>query len=153
MDAPNDNFANTISGLLRKRANLLTEAARLRDRIAEIRNDISALDRTLGAFGYKGDLDAQMPRQKREVIFGQGELTNALMRELRDAEGPMTSRDLARSVVALRGDDIRDRKLLTEITRRASKALRVQRTRGHVRSSIDPLGNLLWSWRAPGRAD
>ena len=147
MDIPNDGFANTISGLLRKRTDLLTEAQRLRDRIAEIKNDLSALDRTLGALGYEGDLDAQMPRQKREVIFGQGELTTALMRELRFADEPVTSRDLARSVLTLSGSDIRDRKLLTEVTRRVSKALRVQRERGRVRSSVDAIGNLAWSAR------
>ena len=87
------------------------EAERLRDRLAEIKNDIDALDRTLGTFGYAGDLDAAMPRQKREVIFGRGELSRALMRELRDADGPLTSRELAQSIVALKGD-ARDRKLL-----------------------------------------
>lgn len=143
MNASDDGFANTISGLLRKRGDLLTEAERLRDRIAEIKNDLSAIDRTLGALGYRGDLDAQMPRQRRQAIFGQGELTSALMRELRDADGPMTSRELARSVLTLKGDDIRDRKLLTEVTRRVSKALRIQREKGRVRSSTDPLGNLM----------
>ena len=38
-----DGYDNTISGLLRKRAELFGEADRLRDRIAEIRNDIEAL--------------------------------------------------------------------------------------------------------------
>jgi len=66
----------TISGLLKKRADLFNEAERIRDRLAEIKNDIGALDRVLGTLGYTGDLDAQMPRQKREVIFGRGELTS-----------------------------------------------------------------------------
>ena len=123
------------------------EAERLRDRIAEIRNDIEALDRTVGALGHAGDLDAAMPHQKREVIFGQGELTSAPMRELRDADGPMTSRESANNVLALRGDDVRDRRLLTEVTKRVSKALRHQREEGRVRSSTDRLGNMLWSRR------
>lgn len=147
-----DGYDNTISGLLRKRAELLGEAGGLRDRLAEIRNDVDALDRTLGALGYKGDLDVDMPRQKREVIFGQGELTRALMRELRDADGPMTSRELANNVLALKGDDVRDRRLLTEVTKRVSKALRIQREEGRVRSSTDRLGNMLWS-RRTGRSD
>lgn len=152
MTNTSEGYENTVSGLLRKRGELFGEAERLRDRIAEIKNDIDALDRTLGSFGYKGDLDAQMPRQKREVIFGQGELTRALMRELRDADGPMTSRELANSVLALRGDDVRDRRLLTEVTKRVSKALRHQREAGYVRSSTDKLGNMLWS-RRMGRGD
>ena len=74
------------------------------------------------------------------------------MRELRDADGPMTSRELANNVLALRGDDVRDRRLLTEVTKRVSKALRIQREEGRVRSSTDRLGNMLWSRRV-GRAD
>ncbi len=44
---------------------LLTEAEHIRDRLAEIKNDISALDRTLSTFGYTGNLEEQLPRQKR----------------------------------------------------------------------------------------
>jgi len=69
--------------LLTKRADLFNEAIRIRDRLAEIKNDIGALDRVLGTLGYTGDLDAEMPRQKREVIFGRGELIRAILGELR----------------------------------------------------------------------
>jgi hypothetical protein len=41
-------FEHTISGLLTKRADLFNEAERIRDRLAEIKNDIGALDRVLG---------------------------------------------------------------------------------------------------------
>ncbi|MGU3659086.1 hypothetical protein [Methylobacterium fujisawaense] len=143
---------NTISGLIRKRADLFGEAERIRDRLAEIRNDLTALDRTLVVLGHTGNLDEAMPRQKRNVLFGQGELSRGLLRELRDADGPMTSRELAQSVLALRGDDVRDRRYISEVTRRVSKALRVHRDEGRVRSSIDPSGNLLWSRRL-GRTD
>lgn len=54
---------------------------------------------------YTGDLDAEMPRQKREVIFGRGELTRAVLDELRGAPGPLTSREIAQAVVALSGQD------------------------------------------------
>lgn len=143
-----DTFEHTISGLLTKRADLFNEAIRIRDRLAEIKNDIGALDRVLGTLGYTGDLDAEMPRQKREVLFGRGELTRAILDELRDAPGPMGSRDIARSVVAVGGQDARDRKLITDVTRRASKALRILKQGGEVRSAVDSKGNLIWSLRA-----
>jgi len=146
--AAESGFEHTVSGLLRKRAGLFNEAERLRDRIAEIKNDLDAIDRTLGVLGYRGDLDAAMPRQKRQVLFGQGELARSLIRELRDADGPMTSRELAQAIVALKGDDVRDRKMISEITRRVSKSLRVHREAGRVRSSVDRFGNLVWSRRS-----
>ncbi len=145
--ARTDTFEHTISGLLTKRADLFNEAERLRDRLAEIRNDIGAIDRSLGVFGYKGDLDAAMPRQKREVIFGRGELSKAIYGELRDAEGPLSSRDIARSIVAMRGEDARDRKYLADLTKRVSKALRQMKAEGLVRSVADAKGNLSWERR------
>jgi hypothetical protein len=146
--ARTDTFEHTISGLLTKRADLFNEAERLRDRLAEIRNDIGAIDRTLGVLGYTGDLDAAMPRQKREVIFGRGELSKAIYGELRDAEGPLSSRDIARSIVAMRGEDARDRKYLADLTKRVSKALCQMKAEGLVRSVADAKGNLSWERRS-----
>lgn len=146
--ARTETFEHTISGLLTKRSDLFNEAERIRDRLAEIRNDIGALDRTLSVLGYTGDLDATMPRQKREVIFGKGELSKAIYSELRTATGPLSSRDIAREIVAMRGEDARDRKYLADLTRRVSKALRQMRESGEVSSAQDAKGNVLWRRRA-----
>lgn len=142
--ARTDSFDHTITGLLKKRANLLMEAVACRDKIAEIRNDVEALDRVLGTLGYSGDLDTQMPRQKRQVLFGKGELTRGILDELRAADATMTTRDIARGVLALNGQDARDRKLLTEHTRRVSKALRLLKEAGTVKQSQDVKGNVMW---------
>lgn len=145
-------FEHTISGLLKKRADLFGEAERIRDRIAEIKNDIGAVDRVLQSLGYSGDLDAAMPRQKREVIFGRGELTRAILSELRDSDVPLSSREIAQSIIALRGEDARDRKYLSDLVKRVSKALRQQREDGNVKSLKDSRGNLVWTRRGPLRA-
>lgn len=145
--AKTDTFEHTITGLLKKRADLYNEAERIRDRLAEIKNDIGAIDRTLGVLGYTGDLDAAMPRQKREVIFGRGELSKAIMGELRHAEGPLSSRDIARAIVSMRGEDARDRNYISELTKRVSKALRSMKAEGHVRSVADAKGSLIWERR------
>jgi hypothetical protein len=76
--ARTSTYEHTITGLLGKRAELFGEAERIRDRLAEIKNDIGAIDRTLSTLGYQGDLDATMPRQKRDVVFGRGELTRGI---------------------------------------------------------------------------
>lgn len=143
--ARTQTYEHTVTGLLTKRADLFNEAQRIRDRLAEIKNDVAALDRVLGTLGYTGNLDAEMPRQKRQVLFGQGELTRAILDELRDAIGPMASREIARSILAVNEQDPRDRRLLTEHTRRVSKALRVLSHRSMVSRSSDAAGNVLWS--------
>ena len=101
----------------------------------------------LGTLGYTGDLDAEMPHQKRQVIFGRGELTRAILGELRGADGPMTSREIAQGIIATSSEGSADRDFLTEHTRRVSKALRALRDENVVRSSIDSKGNVMWALR------
>ncbi|MGF0536780.1 hypothetical protein ACQQ2Q_02215 [Agrobacterium sp. ES01] len=145
--ARTETIDHTITGLLAKRADLFNEAERIRDRLAEIKNDIGAIDRTLSVLGYTGDLDAAMPRQKREVIFGRGEHSRAIMGELRHAEGPLSSRDIAQTIVAMRGEDARDRKYISDLTKRVSKALRSMKAEGLVRGVADAKGNISWERR------
>jgi hypothetical protein len=145
--ARTDTYEHTISGLLGKRADLFNEAIALRDRIAAIKNDIDAIDRVLGTLGYTGDLDREMPRQKRHVIFGKGELTRSILDELRGASGPLTSREIAQSIVALGGQDARDRNYVSDLTKRVGKALRALRDENAVRSGLDAKGNVMWSLR------
>lgn len=140
-----ETYEHTVNGLLRKRYELFNEAERIRDRLAEIKNDIGALDRVLGTLGYTGNLDAEMPRQKRHVLFGPGELTRAILDVLRDATEPMPTREVARSILAVNEQDPRDRRLLTEHTRRVSKALRVLQQRGVVNRNVCVGGDLVWS--------
>lgn len=141
------DYTETQNGLLKTRGDLFNEAERITERLAEIKNDIKALDKTLRLVGYKGELDAIMPRQRRNVIFGQGELLDALMLELRHAERPLKSRELAQNVLASTGDDIRDRRAVSDLTRRVSKCLRVQRERGVVIGKQDESLNILWMLR------
>ena len=136
--ARTNTYEHTINGLLAKRRDLWNEAENIRDRLAEIRNDIGALDRVLGTFGILyTDLDALMPRQKRQVLFGRGELTRAILDEMRTATAPMASREIARAILAVNELDPRDRRLLTEHTRRVSKALRVLKGEGLVKAAQD----------------
>ncbi len=135
------------SGLLSKRGDLFNEAEAITERLAEIKNDIKALDKTLRLVGYEGDLDSIMPRQRRNVIFGQGELLGALMLELRHAERPLKSRELAQNVLATSGDDIRDRRAVSDLTRRISKCLRVQREKGVVIGKQDESRTIQWVMR------
>lgn len=143
--ARTETYEHTITGLLKKRVDLYHEAERIRDRTAVIKNDIAALDRVLGTLGYTGNLDAEMPRQKHERLFGQGELTRAILDTLRGATEPMASRDIAREIIAVNEQDARDRRLLTEVTRRVSKALRIQKQRGHVQRVMDQAGRVVWA--------
>lgn len=87
-------YQNTISGLLRKRSELMGDAQRLREQLAHVGNDIEALDRTLISLGYEGDLKALQPRGNRIVFFARDEL------------------------IGLEGKDCHDRRLRNDMVRR-----------------------------------
>ena len=142
--ARTETYDHTISGLLSKRADLLGEAESIRDRLAAIKNDIDALDRTLDVLDYTGDLDAQMPRAKRHVIFGRGELSKQVFAVLRRADKPMTSREIAQDIVSDSGLDARDRKFVSDLTKRVGKACR-QSKGGVIIKATDARGNVVWS--------
>jgi len=142
--ARTETYEHAITGLLKKRSEMFNEAERIRDRLAEIKNDVGAIDRVLETLAFKGDLDALMPRQRRHVLFAKGELTDACLRELRDAERPLRSREIAQAIVTLRGEDARDQRYVADLTKRVSKALRKLRDEGAVRSRKDQRGNLEW---------
>ncbi len=134
-----------IRGLLTKRADLLGEAETIRDRLAAIKNDVGAVDRTLAVLGYDGDLEAQMPRQKRHVLFGRGELTRTVFAILRDATEPMTTRAITQEMLTLQGMDGRDRALLSDAVKRTAKALKVAcEKHGAVRRVKAVTGEWLW---------
>jgi hypothetical protein len=67
--------------------------------------------------------------------------------ELREAPRPMGSREIAQAIVAMTGQDARDRKFITEMTKRVSKALRILKEDGNVRAIIGNRGNLSWMLR------
>ncbi|SFK39383.1 hypothetical protein [Methylocapsa palsarum] len=116
-----------INGLLAKREELMRENAELRERMAVLANDIEAIDRVLDTCGFKGELDGKTPRQARIVLFYRNELRQYLLAELRKAGRPLTSRELACLVCQCEGKDAKDRRLLSDVTRRVGCALRKMR--------------------------
>jgi hypothetical protein len=151
--AETTTFEHTITGLLAKRRDMLTEAELIRDRLAEIKNDLSALDRTLATLGFRGDLEGMMPRQKRQVIFGRGDLLRAILDELRGAERPLRSREIAQAIIAVRGDDPRDQRYIADLTRRIGKAVRPLKQQGEVSCARDEHGSVTWHLATKKRVD
>jgi hypothetical protein len=137
---------NTISGLLKTRDDMMGELLALRERTAEVYNDIEAVDRVLDALGYNGPLQERTTRKKNLVIFARNELRQYILRELRKGE-PLSSRDLAERICSEEGKDIADARMVMEVTRRVSKAVRLLRDRGAVKGVKDVSGR--WVWGLP----
>lgn len=134
-----------IHALLHKRDDLMGELVALRDRMASLYHDVEAIDRVLDALGYDGPpLAERQPRQARLVIFARNELRQFLLRELRKGE-PLSSRDLAERICCEEGKDIRDSRMVLDVTRRVSKAMRLLQGRKYVRGTKDRAGRFVWA--------
>lgn len=136
-------YDHTISGLLRKRDEMMGEMQAHREAMGALHNDIEAIDRVLGAMGYVGDLEARTGRPNRLVIFYRNELRQWLLRELRGGEA-LSSRDLAERICSAEGKDIHDKRMICDVTRRVSKALRLLRDRGVVVGEKDKGRRFVW---------
>jgi len=137
-------YQNTISGLLKKRSELMGDAQRLREQLAHVGNDIEALDRTLMSLGYQGNLKSVQPRGNRVVFFARDELRRFLLDELRKATGPISSRDLAEKIIGLEGKDAHDRRLRNDMVKRVGKSLKLLRQQGVAVSQRSEHGHILW---------
>ena len=120
-----ETYEHTINGLLAKRGEMNEEIAATRERLAELSNDIEALDRVLERLGYDGEISLT-PRAPRIVLFYRNELRHYLLAALKE-HGPQTSRALAQKLITTEGKDHRDRRMMVDVTKRISKALRMMR--------------------------
>ena len=99
-----------IGGLRDKRAELVGLVDRLEQQLADHRVNLTHLDATMRLFD---DLLLQItePRQRereRASWFRPGECLRAIYDVLRDAQQPVTTRDVARRVIAAKGITVAD---------------------------------------------
>ncbi len=139
--ARTETFEHAISGLLKRRAEMVEEIAGARELFATLSNDLAALDRTLENLGYLGDVELT-PRTARILLFYRNELRDFIVGQL-EKEGPQTSRQIAVALMATEGKNAADRRVLGDVVRRVSRATRHLRQTGRVTSDkVD--GEYVW---------
>ena len=139
-----DDYSHTISGLLRKRADMMGQVQALREELAVVGNDIEALDRVLVSLGYDEPLDGMRSRSNRVVFFARHELRRFLVSELRAAKGqPVSARDMAEKIIGLEGKDACDRRLRNDMVKRVGKSFKLLRQQG-VAASRGKASQLVW---------
>ena len=96
---------------------------------------------------FKPDIDLEEIRPKpfppRHQAF-RGELTRLLLAALRQLDRPLTTKDLAQHVMAERGLNTADKRLVRTIGKRVGSAMRHLRNRGLVRSEQGSGQYLAW---------
>lgn len=103
-----------IAGLARKRAELDGEVREAETRIAQLRADMDAIDRTMRLF------DAVPPVRP---LVGIGGFTRPILDMLRQAETPLSARDIATKLAAARGQDVSTSAAMQAMTNRVRGAL------------------------------
>jgi hypothetical protein len=143
---------NTLAGLVEKRAEIAGQISHTRAALRQLIIDLDHIDAAIRIFDPSYDVEGirqKIPTAVHRAL--RGDLTRATPDALRDAPGPMTTKELARHVMAERGLNTADVSLLQLFTR-----LRWQRQRGILRSVKDPrhgrfdLGRSRSKWKLAG---
>ena len=140
-----DDAPNTVSGLIRKRKEIAAqiEDAQLRLRQAII--DLDNIDATIRLFRPDIDLEEIHPNPlpPRHSAY-KGEMSRIILRVLREAGRPMTSKEVTFHVMAERGLNVHDKRLVHLIQKRVGAALKHWRARGVLEATKGPGAFLLW---------
>jgi hypothetical protein len=93
---------HVISALRAKRAELSGELIAAEKRILQLRDDITALDRTIRVFDPTAEPHTIRPifRRKKPTLIPRGQCSRAVLGILRHAECPMTAREIAGQLAA-----------------------------------------------------
>jgi len=93
---------HVISALRAKRAELSGELIAAEQRIVQLRADIASLDGAIRVFDPTAAPNKIRPilRRKKPTPIPRGQCSRAILDMLRQAEGPMTAREIAAQLVA-----------------------------------------------------
>jgi hypothetical protein len=93
---------HVISALRRKRAELSGELTAAEKRIVQLREDIAGLDRTIRVFDPTAEPHTIRPilRRRKPTVIPRGQCSRAILDVLRQADHPMSVREIADQVAA-----------------------------------------------------
>jgi len=137
---------NLVSGLIRKRAEYAGRIEYAQTTLRQLIIDLDNLDATIRIFRPDIDLEVIKPKPMppRSQAF-RGEMTRLLLSALRQSQGPLKTSELTRHVMAERGLNSADTRLMLTLSKRVGASLRHLRNRGLVKSEDGPEQFLVWS--------
>jgi hypothetical protein len=141
--------SHLLSGLIAKRAELAGKIEYTNTQLRQLMLDLDALDKTILLFEPDIDLEEIRPKPMppRHSAF-QGQVSRMVLDILRKEGQPMGVADLTARIMASRGLNTSDARLVRLMQKRLGASLRNLRTRGTVQSKPGGGGRLVWE---PGR--
>lgn len=127
---------HVLTGLIAKRAELAGLLEHHQAKVRQLLIDLDAVDATIRMFAPDIDLAEIRPKPlpPRHAAY-KGEVSRIVLGTLRDAQRPCTTQELTMHVLAERGMNTADKRLVKTVTKRIGACMRHHRTRGLVRSS------------------
>jgi ATP-dependent DNA ligase len=134
-----------LSGLIRKRQDIAAEIDTLQANLRVLVADIDALDSTIRLFDPTIPIESVRVRPTvRRHAAKVGDNSKLILSLLREADGPMTHRELTQKVMEHRGLNVADRMMFAAMRNRVGASLRGLRARGVLASGTGPSGRMKW---------
>ena len=132
---PQADSPNLLNGLVAKRAEIAGQIEANQAALRKLVADLDAVEATIRVFDPTVDLDAVRPRPvpPRHAAF-KGEVTRVVFDCLRNAEAPLTSREIALKLIEWRRLDPGDASLVVLMTKRVGACLKAKKEQGILRS-------------------
>lgn len=136
---------HALSALLRKRAELTGMFEHHQAVARQMLIDIDNVDATIRMFDPDIDLTDVKPKPlpPRHAAY-KGEVARIVLGTLRDAKRPCSTQELTMHVMAERGMNTADKRLVKTVTKRVGASLRHHRKRGLLRSSEGMGKRITW---------
>ena len=134
-----------LSGLLRKRQGIADEIEAMQAKLRRLILDIDAVDATIRLFDPESEVGIVRVRPlPRRHLAIRGESSRLILCMLREADGPMTTRDIMFRVMQARGLNATDKAMAYTMNCRVGASLRGLRQRGTLQSSQGKGASVKW---------
>ena len=136
---------HALAALLRKRAELTGQFEHHQAVARQLLIDIDSLDATIRMFAPDIDLADVKPKPlpPRHAAY-KGEVARIVLGTLRDAKRPCTTQEITMHVMAERGMNTADKRLVKTVTKRVGACLRHHRNKGLLGTSRGLGNRIVW---------
>jgi hypothetical protein len=136
---------HVLTGLIAKRSEIAGQVDHVQTQLRQLIIDLDNLDAAIRIFSPDIDLEEIRPKPfpPRHAAF-KGEIMRVVMGALRTARKPLTCPEITMQVMAERGLNTADPRLLRLVGKRVGACLRHHRSRGLLRSDGSRGSGLTW---------
>jgi hypothetical protein len=126
---------NTLAGLIAKRAEIAGEITHTRAKLRQMLIDLGHVDAAIRLFEPDFDVDGIKPKQPMPLynVSFRGEFVRIILDMMREAQGPVTTKEITTVVMRSRGLNTNDAALFALFQRRIRGLLYHYRGRGMIR--------------------